>query len=156
MPGALQAGIWNIENERQGIAGNATACQTLDIKNHQGETMKCFYHQTTDSIGVCRSCGRGLCPDCVTEYPEGLACKNHCETAVQETIALVKRNRTAVARTAPYRYLFPAFFFAMGAIQLYQGVIARHDPVNAVSALGAIFIVVGIAYFSIIRRFYRG
>ena len=117
--------------------------------------MKCFYHQSIDSIGVCRSCGRGLCPSCVTEYPEGLACKDRCETAVEETISLVKRNRTAVAKPGLTRFLFPVFFLSLGAIQLYQGIADRQDPVNALSALGVVFIVGGIIYLNAVRRFYR-
>lgn len=117
--------------------------------------MKCFYHQATDSVGVCRSCRRGLCPDCLTEYPEGLACKNRCEAAVEETTSLVKRNRTAVAKPGLVRFLFPVFFLAMGAIELYQGVAERPDPVNPLSLLGAVFVVGGIVYLRAVLRFYR-
>ena len=117
--------------------------------------MKCFYHHATDSVGVCRSCGRGLCPACLTEFPEGLACKDSCETAVQEAMLLVKRNRTAVAKGRPSNYLFPALFVVMGAIQLYQGLLESRQPINGLTALGALFTIVGVIYVALVRRFYR-
>jgi len=117
--------------------------------------MKCFYHHRLDSIGVCRSCGRGLCPDCITEYPEGLACKNRCEEAVEETISLVKRNRVAVAKPGINRFFYPFFFLVLGAIQLYQGIFESKGAINTFTALGVIFIVGGILYLIAIRRFYR-
>lgn len=44
--------------------------------------MKCFYHPETEAVGLCKNCQRGLCPQCLTEYKHGLACKGRCEAVV--------------------------------------------------------------------------
>lgn len=45
--------------------------------------MKCFYHPNIDAIGICYYCNRALCSDCAKDYSRGLACKGHCERAVE-------------------------------------------------------------------------
>ena len=54
--------------------------------------MHCFYHQTTDAVGVCKSCGKGVCPDCAVDLDKGIACRGHCEDEVLAIIQLVDRN----------------------------------------------------------------
>ncbi len=44
--------------------------------------MNCFNHRDKPAIGLCKSCGKGLCGDCLTELPNGLACKGSCEKRV--------------------------------------------------------------------------
>lgn len=46
--------------------------------------MNCFNHRSVPAIGLCKSCGKGLCADCATELVSGLACKASCKTAVDE------------------------------------------------------------------------
>jgi hypothetical protein len=41
--------------------------------------MNCFNHRDRPAIGLCKACGKGLCGDCLTELPNGLACKGSCE-----------------------------------------------------------------------------
>ena len=54
--------------------------------------MNCFYHRDIQAVGSCKSCQRGLCPECAVEYRQGLACRNRCEADVQQLIDLVQRN----------------------------------------------------------------
>jgi hypothetical protein len=44
--------------------------------------VNCFNHAEKPAIGVCKSCGKGLCGDCLTERPNGIACKGSCEQRV--------------------------------------------------------------------------
>lgn len=57
--------------------------------------MKCFYHSDRDAVAVCKSCGRGICPECLADVPPGVACRNRCETEVAALNLLIRRNRTA-------------------------------------------------------------
>ncbi len=41
--------------------------------------MNCFNHQDKPAVGLCQSCGKGLCEACLAELPNGLACKGSCE-----------------------------------------------------------------------------
>jgi hypothetical protein len=61
--------------------------------------MNCFNHKDKPAIGLCKSCGKGLCGDCLTEVPNGLACKDSCEDRVEMMNFLAdKISQTLVAR----------------------------------------------------------
>lgn len=38
--------------------------------------MKCFYHHDRDAFGVCQSCGKALCLDCMQFIKDKVSCKN--------------------------------------------------------------------------------
>ena len=48
----------------------------------EGEEMNCFNHRAVPAVGLCKSCGRALCGDCLAELTNGLASKNACESRV--------------------------------------------------------------------------
>jgi hypothetical protein len=54
--------------------------------------MRCFYHQDREAVGACKSCGKGLCPECAVDLGKGLACRGRCEADVQAVIKLVDQN----------------------------------------------------------------
>ena len=54
--------------------------------------MRCYYHQDKEAVGGCKSCGKGLCPECAVDLGKGLACLGRCEADVQAVIALVDRS----------------------------------------------------------------
>jgi len=60
--------------------------------------MRCFYHPDVDAVGICKNCGRGLCPQSLAEVENGLACKGRCEALAEAINALVTRNQRAMAR----------------------------------------------------------
>ena len=54
--------------------------------------MNCFYHHERTAIGTCKSCQRGLCPDCAVDLERGLACRSRCEEDVTGLIQLIQNN----------------------------------------------------------------
>jgi hypothetical protein len=62
--------------------------------------MNCFYHRDRVAVGGCKSCGKGLCPECAVDLQKGLACRGRCETDVQSVIDLVDRNIKLMPQTA--------------------------------------------------------
>jgi NAD(P)-dependent dehydrogenase (short-subunit alcohol dehydrogenase family) len=44
--------------------------------------MKCYEHLSEEAVGVCLSCGRGLCRACAADAHGGLACRGRCEERV--------------------------------------------------------------------------
>jgi hypothetical protein len=48
--------------------------------------MRCFYHQDKEAVGLCKSCGKGVCLACAVDFSKGLACRGHCEDKVQSII----------------------------------------------------------------------
>ena len=52
--------------------------------------MRCFYHQETEAVGVCKNCGKGLCSSCAVDLVDGLACKDRCEAKALALIDCIK------------------------------------------------------------------
>jgi hypothetical protein len=90
--------------------------------------MRCFYHQDKEAIGSCKSCGKGLCPECAVDMVRGLACRGRCENDVLAIIDLVDRNiRLQPTATrlmqagVSARIAGSLFYFAIGAVFLIHG-----------------------------------
>lgn len=58
-------------------------------KNNQ---MNCYYHPERSAIGICQSCGRGLCSDCATDLEDGLGCVSSCEVQLKKADASKKQH----------------------------------------------------------------
>ena len=61
--------------------------------------MRCFVHRDAEAVGVCRTCGRALCPGCAAEGRGGLSCRGRCEAELEATTAWILRTRAAEGRT---------------------------------------------------------
>lgn len=55
--------------------------------------MNCFQHRENQGIGICKSCGKAVCPDCAIEFPKGLACSNECEKDAKELVEMNERGK---------------------------------------------------------------
>lgn len=83
--------------------------------------MRCFYHEDRDSIGICKSCGKGLCKDCAVDLVKGLACKGDCEQVVRDMIALIDQNiRLQSASAAAMRQIRPNYI-SNGLLLVFMG-----------------------------------
>ena len=61
--------------------------------------MLCFNHAGMQAVGVCKSCMKGLCPDCVIDSGKGLVCN---ETCGKNVLVLSEHNRTVVNQGKEY------------------------------------------------------
>jgi hypothetical protein len=111
--------------------------------------MKCFRHRDAEAVGVCKSCGRGVCAECAVEFDKGLACRGRCEGDVEDLINLIDRNvsmaptinkRMATARRGSI--ISYGFFMVTGAILFLAGVPRGHP--RFIVWLGAAFVVYGL------------
>jgi len=53
--------------------------------------MDCFNHPDRSAVGICKSCGPGLCRDCAVDSPDGLSCKR-CESRVRLMNQIIDNN----------------------------------------------------------------
>ena len=120
--------------------------------------MRCFYHQDHEAIGICKSCGKGLCPQCAADLDKGLACRSRCEEDVEALIRLVQRNiqlepttTRLVQAGSSARRLASLFFFLIGAVFLFYGWTHEEGP-EFLTFLGGIFIVYAIIHAVWSRR----
>ena len=77
--------------------------------------MNCFKHHSSSAVGICKSCGKGLCRACAADTGVGLACLNSCE----DNVAILGRmisNNARVMRAADAQVRSSALFgVVMGA-----------------------------------------
>jgi hypothetical protein len=112
--------------------------------------MRCFYHQDQDGVGICKSCGKGLCPDCAVDVGKGLACRGRCEEDVRAVIALVDRNLKLAPQTArlldssrKIRSSTATFNLVIGAIFIAWG-LTDVDRLGFIIVLGICLLAYGI------------
>jgi len=116
--------------------------------------MKCYNHNGIDAIGICKSCGKGLCQECVVEIEGSLSCKNKCEETVRNLAILLKRNMKLVGTSEKISKISGKFYITTGIISVFIGlfVIGLHQIFSDFSGiflvLGIIFVVLGFFAFS--------
>jgi hypothetical protein len=54
--------------------------------------MNCYRHQSLSAVGTCKTCNKGLCPDCAFDVGNGLACRGQCEAKVSELNQMWERS----------------------------------------------------------------
>ena len=121
--------------------------------------MRCFYHQDKEAVGSCKSCGKGLCPDCAADVGKGLACRGRCEEDVRAVVALVDRNIKFSPQTArildsgrKIRSSAATFNLVTGAIFIAWG-FSDTERFSFIIILGACFLAYGIFGLFQARRF---
>ena len=120
--------------------------------------MRCFYHQDKEAVGSCKSCGKGLCPECATDLSKGLACRGHCEDDVRAVIELVDRNiklqptaTRLIQAGGSARLAGSLFFLASGAVFLIYGLTSERG-MHLITILGLCFLAYGIFHLLWSRR----
>ena len=115
--------------------------------------MHCFNHNDRDAVGICKYCQKGLCLDCAADLPSGIACLGKHEKRVEAIDNMVARAGQVQATAARSRYVFSAYFAAMGvAILISTLVLDKGDKL--LTAMGVGFAFLGAAAFVINRKAY--
>ena len=116
--------------------------------------MRCYNHHEIDAVGICKSCGRALCPSCAAEVEKAVACRGRCETDVSTLLSLNRNALTFAKGTKQARYLGPAMLMAIGAMLVSIGL--SYDGVDLATGAGAVVVAVGIALLVIQYRMAKG
>jgi len=119
--------------------------------------VNCFYHRTVPAVGTCKSCGKGLCPDCAVDLGKGLACAGHCEAEVR---AVIQMTEYSIAMTDSRKANMRGYQLGSGYLYVAIGIIfigvsaVVHDAVTLIFLLpmGVIFLAYG-AY--VVRQMLR-
>jgi hypothetical protein len=70
--------------------------------------MECFTHRPAEAVGVCKSCGKGVCWHCAIDTEVALVCGAACEQEARELHEMVDRAKKrygVAAKPAPQRRL---------------------------------------------------
>ena len=54
--------------------------------------MKCYYHHDVDAVGICKSCNKGLCEECIELVGRSISCKGDCADTVRLVDTVIKKN----------------------------------------------------------------
>lgn len=109
--------------------------------------MNCFNHQSTVSIGACKVCGKGLCPECLTDLGHGIACKNKHEEDAEDYKFIMDKS-IKIYRKAPKNNLIaPVFYLFMGLVFAGFGYFSKGGMTDLPFVLGIGFIIFGLVTF---------
>jgi hypothetical protein len=128
--------------------------------------MRCFYHQDREAVGGCKSCGKGLCPECAVDLGKGLACRGRCEADAQALIQLLEQNvrhmdvveralqgrRSVLQQNTSTRYATGLFCAVAGAIFSIFGA-ADLERFAFVFVLGIAFLIFAVYWIILARRY---
>jgi hypothetical protein len=91
--------------------------------------MKCFVHQNTDAIGVCSTCGRGLCTACVVKIGGKFYCKDDADRVfgrklTTRVVAGEKERGAALMVGSILAYLVGGVAVVLSCFVLFAGILA--------------------------------
>ena len=112
--------------------------------------MRCFNHPEKEAVGICKSCQRGLCPECATDLGHGLACAGKHEQEVNTLKTIIDQSARIYEVTPKTRNAAPLFFGFMGAVFAGYGLYNGGDTTDFSVVMGAGFIA-----FAIYNYFYN-
>lgn len=122
--------------------------------------MKCFNHDTSDAVAVCKNCGKALCHSCTAEVGNVIACVNKCEQEVTALNELIRRNRSASQKTSSAYYKNAVVFALLALVLMYLALDAyqtQRTPVLVLSGGTAIvFVLAAFFSYSTGQKFIKG
>ena len=76
--------------------------------------MNCFNHRDKPAIGLCKSCLKGLCEDCLAEVHNGLVCKGSCEEQLNAINRMLDNSTQALGAARQKAYSVGIMTLLMG------------------------------------------
>ena len=114
--------------------------------------MKCYQHKTEEAIGICKSCGKGICPVCCIDLNFAIVCSKTCEDAAIISHKITANAVTVYATQKKNRYLLPAYFMVIGIIFLIYGLM-NSISFNLCVSIGICVIIFAVLFFIIQMRY---
>lgn len=116
--------------------------------------MHCYRHAPTEALGICRSCGRGVCAQCVRDLEPSLVCSEQCEQRVRRSDALIANSEATFRQARRGSVVLVIFPPLLGAVLFYFG-LSERGWFNALTAMGSILVLFGIVIWWRQRRMRR-
>lgn len=111
--------------------------------------MNCFNHSDRVAVGICKSCGKGLCMDCAAQRTNGLACKDACEDRVDLLNRVIDNNALTLAAARYQTKSVGVVATIMGIVVLGFAVIVSTSPgwglmASVFGCLGVMLLALGV------------
>ena len=103
--------------------------------------MKCYNHHDRDAFGICQSCGKALCLECMNTEVETVVCKNsvYCNDKYNQTKAFVDNANIIYSSKNKKTQKFIGLLFILLSIPFWFSAIVNF--VDTISLLFAIFFI---------------
>jgi hypothetical protein len=88
--------------------------------------MKCFQHNETDAIGICRHCHKGVCRQCAAVVDGCLACRYVCELKVEQANRMIAFNAQIISSRPRVQRAWSLVSLLAGAVLVGMG-LRVHD-----------------------------
>ncbi len=114
--------------------------------------MNCYRHKDVVSLGICKSCMKGLCENCAVEVDQSLACKGYCENDVKVMVESQKNIPNLHKYAKAQRKYGPVFLILFGLyISIYWSGLFSSLQDYSLVGMGVISVAFGLvmAYRSI-------
>lgn len=109
--------------------------------------MNCYNHPNNISVGLCKVCNKGLCPECLTDLGHGLACKNKHESDAEDYKFIMDKSIKIYKAAPKNNIIMPVFYLFMGLVFAGFGYFSRGGIASLPFILGVGFIVFSIIIF---------
>jgi hypothetical protein len=117
--------------------------------------MQCFSHRDAPAVGICKTCGKGLCSACAREVDRGLVCSDACADHASTNLEIVERakrlysigaNRPKIPVNSWFLGIFGLVCVCFAALQLWDD--SPLWPVVVVTgSLGLLFIAFSVIFW---------
>jgi hypothetical protein len=102
--------------------------------------MNCYNHHHAAAVAICKNCSKGLCPECLTEVENGIACTATCIEEVKTVNALINNSKKSSGRAASSYYRNAFIYAALALLFFYSGI--KYDSLKTYGiAAGCIFLI---------------
>jgi hypothetical protein len=107
--------------------------------------MNCYNHPSIPAVAVCKNCGKELCPDCLTEVPDGVVCTAGCVDEVNSSNAPVDGGRKLITKSPGTYYGLALLYFVLAITFFCTSYIHTHEKFLGLLASG-LFLLASILY----------
>lgn len=101
--------------------------------------MHCYKHPIKNAIGICKSCNKGLCTECVVDVGQGIACKDSCEQDVKNINEIIYKNKMIYKKSKATYYRSALIYGLLSLVFIIY-------PFFGDSILMSLFLPVGIIF----------
>lgn len=116
--------------------------------------MNCFNHADRSATGSCKYCGKGLCPECVSDLGHGLACKNAHEQEVENLHMIISKNIKIYSSASTHTLIVPIFYLFLGVVFAGFGYFSKRGITDFSFIMGVGLIVFAIVVFTRNRKIF--
>lgn len=117
--------------------------------------MNCYRHAPAAAVGLCKNCQRGVCPECLTDLGDGLACRGVCEAKVQSINALLNRSPGAYSAAGAGYRIVGGLMLVVSVLSFIAGLqtVRTQGWFNLSLFAGAGFAFCGVMFFRLASRY---